>query len=44
VCEEKVLMNAKQIEEAINTISNSIMKEFGDISNVAIVGIQTRGV
>lgn len=44
MCEEKVLMNAKQIEEAINTICNSIMKEFGDISNVAIVGIQTRGV
>ncbi len=44
MCEDKVIMNANQIEEAINNISSDIMKEFGDVSNVAIVGIQTRGV
>lgn len=44
MCEEKVLLNAKQIEDAISNISNDIIKEFGDVSNIAIVGIQTRGV
>ncbi|MCX8123517.1 MAG: bifunctional pyr operon transcriptional regulator/uracil phosphoribosyltransferase PyrR [Spirochaetes bacterium] len=44
MCEEKILMNAKQINDAIENISNDIIKEFGDVSNIAIVGIQTRGV
>ena len=44
MCEEKILMNKHQIDESIKKISNDIINEFGDMSNVTLVGIQTRGV
>jgi pyrimidine operon attenuation protein/uracil phosphoribosyltransferase len=44
VCEEKILMNKQQIDESIKKISTDIINEFGDMANVTLVGIQTRGV
>lgn len=42
--QEKVLLNHQQIDDSIKQISDDIVKEFGDLANVALVGIQTRGV